>query len=187
MDTKKKILYFDMDNVLVDFPSGIECLSEKTRCEYEGRFDEVPGIFGLMKPVPGAVEAVQILSQHFDCYILSTAPWKNPSAWTDKAEWVHRYFGSDRDSPFYKRLIISHHKDLNKGDYLIDDRTKNGAGEFEGELIRFGSEKFPDWKTVVHYLMSETGETDISQTMANIHPVYQQAINSNTIIKKIRL
>ncbi|MDR2556874.1 MAG: hypothetical protein LBC49_04090, partial [Bacteroidales bacterium] len=57
---------------------------------------------------------------------------------------------------FYKRLIISHHKNLNRGDYLIDDRTRNGAGEFEGELIQFGSERFPDWKTVIHYLMRET-------------------------------
>ena len=43
-------------------------------------------------------------------------------------------------------------KNLNKGDFLIDDRTKNGAGEFEGELILFGSEKFPDWKRVCEYL-----------------------------------
>lgn len=66
---------------------------------------------------------------------------------------VHRYFGNGNDSLFYKRLIISHHKDLNMGDYLIGDRTKNGAGEFRGELIQFGSEKFPDWATVTEYLM----------------------------------
>ncbi|MDR0394712.1 MAG: hypothetical protein LBH77_06095 [Tannerella sp.] len=29
---------------------------------------------------------------------------------------------------------------LNKGDFLINDRIKNGAGAFERELIRFGSE-----------------------------------------------
>ena len=38
------------------------------------------------------------------------------------------------------------------GDYLIDDRTKNGAGEFSGELIQFGTNKFPDWNTVLKYL-----------------------------------
>lgn len=46
----KKILYVDMDNVLVNFQSGIDRLSEETRFEFEGRFDEVPGIFGLMDP-----------------------------------------------------------------------------------------------------------------------------------------
>ena len=33
-----------MDNVLVDFPSGIAALSEQDQQAYEGRFDEVPGI-----------------------------------------------------------------------------------------------------------------------------------------------
>ena len=48
-----------------------------------------------------------------------------------------------------KQLIISPHKGLNKGHYLIDDRS-NGQGqdEFEGLLIQFGSEAFPDWQTV---------------------------------------
>ena len=151
----RKILYFDMDNVLVDFSSGIARLSEDTKREYEGRLDEVPKIFSLMKPIEGAVEAVKLLSEYFDCYILSTAPWLNPSAWTDKAEWVHKYFGIEKDSPFYKRLVISHHKNLNRGDFLIDDRTKNGAGEFEGELIRFGSEQFPNWNTVIDYLITK--------------------------------
>jgi hypothetical protein len=36
----KKILYVDMDNVLVDFPSGIAKLSKEKIHEYEGRFDE---------------------------------------------------------------------------------------------------------------------------------------------------
>jgi 5'(3')-deoxyribonucleotidase len=149
---QKKILYFDMDNVLVNFQSGIDRLSEQTKREYEGRLDEVPGIFSLMEPMPYAVESVKFLAEYFDVYILSTAPWKNPSAWTDKANWVHKYFGVEKDSPFYKRLIISHHKNLNRGDFLIDDRTKNGAGEFQGELIQFGSERFPDWKAVTEYL-----------------------------------
>ena len=141
-----------MDNVLVDFQSGINRLSEETQKEYKGRLDEVTGIFSLMDPMPGAVEAVKLLSQYFDVYILSTAPWKNTSAWSDKAAWVQKYFGDDKESSFYKRLIISHHKNLNKGDFLIDDRTKNGAGEFEGELMLFGSEKFPNWETVTDYL-----------------------------------
>ena len=54
---------------------------------------------------------------------------------------------------FYKRQIFSHHKNLNRGDFLIDDREKNGAKDFRGELIRFGSERFPDWNTVTEYLL----------------------------------
>ena len=148
---KKKILYFDMDNVLVDFSTGIAREDAATLKTYEGRLDEVPGIFSLMHPMPGAIEAFQQLSEVYDAYILSTSPWENPSAWMDKLIWVKKYLGK----PAYKRLILSHHKDLNKGDFLIDDRRKNGAAEFEGELIEFGSERFPDWKSVVDYLMEK--------------------------------
>ena len=42
-------------------------------------------------------------------------------------------------------------KNLNKGDFLIDDRIANGAGDVKGELIRFGSEKFPNWDSVINY------------------------------------
>ena len=70
----KKRLYFDMDNVLVDFQSGLDKIDEKTKQEYEGRFDEIPGIFGLMEPMDGAVEAVHKLSEKYDVFILSTAP-----------------------------------------------------------------------------------------------------------------
>lgn len=147
--TKRKIVYVDMDDVLVDFDSAVKLQPQEVLAQYKGRYDEIPGIFGLMQPMKGAIEAIDKLKEHFDMYILSTAPWNNPSAWKDKVLWVEKYFGE----VFYKRLILSHHKDLCKGDYLIDDRTKNGAGEFEGELIRFGSNEFPDWERVVEYLM----------------------------------
>jgi 5'(3')-deoxyribonucleotidase len=80
--------------------------------------------------------------------VLSTAPWDNPSAWTDNLLWIKQYLGSSA----YKRLILSHHKNLNYGYYLIDDRTKNGADRFAGERIHFGTASFPDWKAVMNYL-----------------------------------
>jgi 5'(3')-deoxyribonucleotidase len=148
-----KILYFDMDNVLVDFKSGIARLSEESRKKYDGAFDDAPGIFSLMEPMPGAIEAVKTLAQHFEVYILSTAPWRNPSAWSDKLEWVKKYFGAEEGAIFHKRLILTHHKDLNIGDFLVDDRTKHGAGQFSGKLIHFGSPDFPDWQRVLEYLL----------------------------------
>lgn len=146
-----KKLFFDMDGVLVDFQSGIDKLSDETKQEYEGRLDEVPGIFSLMDPMPGAIEAVHELSKYYDMYILSTAPWKNLTAWSDKIEWLTKHFGD----LFKKRVILTHCKHLCDGDYLVDDRAKNGASEFPGEWVQFGSERYPDWEEVTRYLISE--------------------------------
>ena len=146
-----KKLFFDMDGVLVDFQSGIDKLSDETKQEYEGRLDEVPGIFSLMDPMPGAIEAVHELSKYYDMYILSTAPWKNLTAWSDKIEWLTKHFGD----LFKKRVILTHCKHLCDGDYLVDDRAKNGASEFLGEWVQFGSERYPDWEEVTRYLISE--------------------------------
>ncbi len=148
MSSSKKILYIDMDNVLVDFPSAFPKIDADTIKQYDGVLDEVPGIFSLMTPVEGAIEAFNLLAEKYDTYILSTAPWNNPTAWSDKLLWVKKYLGEAA----YKRLILSHHKNLNNGHYLIDDREKNGAINFGGELIRFTSAKFPTWKEVVDYL-----------------------------------
>ena len=150
MENKKRV-FVDMDNVLVNFQSGIDQQSPDVLKEYEGRFDEIPGIFGLMEPMQGAIEAMHTLRPHFDLFILSTAPWKNPSAWSDKVKWVTRYL----DDIFHKRMVITHRKDLCQGDYLIDDRGKNGTSEFVGEWIEFGSDRFPDWESVVKYLMGK--------------------------------
>ena len=150
----KKILYIDMDNVLVDFPSGIARIDSSLRKEYEERLDEVPGIFSLMEPMPGAIKAFKELSEIYDTYILSTAPWENPSAWSDKLLWVKKHIGEKA----YKRLILSHHKNLNDGAFLVDDRLKHGVDKFKGEHIHFGTLQFPDWKTVLDYLTEKCGE-----------------------------
>jgi len=145
---KKKILYVDMDNVLVDFQSGIDQIDQTTLEKYADKYDEIPGIFGKMKPMEEAVDSYTELSKIFDTYILSTSPWENETAMIDKLRWVKKYLGKVA----YKRLILSHHKNLNKGDFLIDDRDKNGVKLFAGEHIHFGKGKFPDWASVVEYL-----------------------------------
>lgn len=144
----RKILYLDMDNVLVDFPSAFPRIDCGQLEKYKGNEDEIPGIFGLMDPIPGAIESYRELASLFDTYILSTSPWNNPSAFADKLAWVKKHVPDIA----YKRLILSHHKNLNRGDFLVDDRLNNGADRFAGELILFASEEFPDWSVVLPYL-----------------------------------
>ena len=149
---EKKRLYFDMDGVLVNFQSGIDRLGDDVKQEFEGRLDEVPGIFALMEPMEGAIDAVHKLKEYYDVYILSTAPWGNPSAWSDKLLWVKKYLGD----VFYKRVVITHCKHLlncGNGEMLIDDREKNGATEFAERHIHFGSERFPNWESVLEHLL----------------------------------
>ena len=147
----KRTLYVDMDNVLVDFPSAVALLDDDVKGAYQDRLDKVPGLFAMMAPMPGAIESYARLATHFDTYVLSTAPWENPSAWIDKLHWIKKYLGAHA----YKRLILTHHKNLNMGDFLIDDRTKNGVDKFTGEHIHFGTDRFPDWSTVESYLMGK--------------------------------
>lgn len=165
---KKTILYFDMDNVLVDFKSGLNRVPEHVKAKYlddgtenhKPHYDDIPGLFALMDPMPGAIEAVKRLAGKYDVYILSTAPWGNPSAWIDKLLWVKKHFDGphgEKDNVFYKRLILSHHKNLCRQEraYLIDDREGHGASDFGDHWIQFGSDRFPNWEAVLSYLDKE--------------------------------
>lgn len=149
----KPIVYIDMDGVLVDFDSALPKIPASIRARYIGQNDNIPGIFSLMEPMPGALAAIEQLKTRYNLYILSSVPWENPTALPDKMAWIRRYFGDGKDSLFYKKVIFSSAKNLNRGSILIDDRTKNGADEFQGRLIQFGTSKFPDWKSVLDELM----------------------------------
>jgi len=137
----KKILYIDMDGVVADYLDP-EHNSKFKDYKEEGFFRGLPGISGYQ-------EALIALDNKFDVFFLTTAPWSSPAAWREKREWVEDKFG-DR---FKKKIVMTHRKDLVVGDYLIDDRTANGAKDFPGEFIHFGTKKFPDWAKVLKYLL----------------------------------
>lgn len=141
----KKIIYIDLDNTLADYLSEVKARNVSPE---EGK--RIKGFFRSLKPMPGAIESYNLLAAHFDVYILSTAPWSTPTSLTEKVEWVKEYLPSA-----YKNVIFSHHKELNIGDYLIDDSTKNGAGEFKGKHIQIGSPEFPDWPSVVAFILKK--------------------------------
>jgi len=147
-ESKKKIIFIDMDGVIVDFVKGMR----KHPGYIEGMEDpdELPGVFDNLEPIENAIESVNLLLENsrFDVYIASAAPWNNVGALPAKRLWIEKYFGEK----FKKRLILTHQKQLLIGDYLIDDRKKNGAGEFRGEHIHFGKNGFENWEKVTKYL-----------------------------------
>ena len=93
-----------------------------------------------------------MIEKKYDTYILTAAPWGNPTAASDKIEWVKKYL----PEVAYKRVIISHNKNLCSGNYLIDDNTRNGVSDFKGEHIHYGTPQFPDWKAVTQYLIKKS-------------------------------
>lgn len=145
-----KIIYIDLDGVLADFEKGRinHPLSKQT--PYIGRPDKLPGIYENLEPINGSVDSVNKLLEdsRYDIYFLSTAPWDNPEAWMHKRLWIVKFFNENK---IKKKLILCHHKQLMIGDYLIDDRRFNGASEFLGEWIHFGSDEFPDWRSILKY------------------------------------
>ena len=132
-----------MDGVLADYNGKANYKDNPEK--------EATGFFAELEPIEGAVDAFKKLSEHYDCYILTTAPWSSPIAASEKRIWVENHLGDYG----FKRLMTSHHKHLHIGDYLIDDRTVNGAGEFTGKHIHFGTEEFPDWNAVLIYFGRE--------------------------------
>ena len=158
--SKKKVLYIDMDGVVADFWKAIQINQPKiddknffpTYADQEKEVDAIcdrnPHIFKYLPPIKGAIEATKPLFKKFDVYFLSTPMWDIPESYTDKRLWLEKYYGDLAK----KRLILTNRKDLAIGDILIDDRLKNGAKEFQGLHIHFGTKKFPDWESVTKYL-----------------------------------
>lgn len=157
---KKKILYLDMDGVVADFEKGIGELAPELKNfavfddqeELSAKIDKIcfanPDIYHDLPPIKGAVEAVNELVDMYQVFFLSTAMWDLPQSFTGKRIWIASHF----QNVGRKRLILSHRKDLLLGDFLVDDRLKNGAAEFTGEHIHFGTKEFPDWKVTLEYL-----------------------------------
>lgn len=147
----KKLLYIDLDGVIADFISAMHSHPLREIPPYDEHPDTIPNIFRNLNPLPNSIQAVNTLlnSDKYEIYFLSTAPWNNPSAWTDKRLWLEEQFGD----VINRKLILTHRKDLMKGDILIDDRPNNGADKFQGEWIQFGSDKFPNWNEILNYLL----------------------------------
>lgn len=143
----KPIVYVDMDGVLCNFyKAAKQALIENPNQKYP---QSQWGFFLKLEEIEGAIESFRKLQEKYDVWILTRPSFKNVNCYTEKAQWVWDHLGYD----VLEKTIMSPDKSLLKGDYLIDDQGNAGQGNFEGEWIHFKSEKFPDWKSVIDYLL----------------------------------
>lgn len=145
---KKKILYLDMDWVLADFEKKKKILIKAWFDKYF-HFSHIPNFFKDLEPINWAIEAFDELYEFFDIYILSSPSWENSSSWSDKVNWIKKYFWKKAE----KKLILSHRKDLNIWDFLVDDRIANWSDNFSWKFIHFWQEWFENWEKVKNFLL----------------------------------
>lgn len=157
---EKRILYLDIDGVLANFDKAMEVLcpdinTQEMRKNHDLRTKRVlelcqcnPTVFEELEPIEGALEAVDKLFHLYEMYFLSTPMWYLPASFMGKRLWIENHFGEKA----VRRLILTHRKDLCIGDYLVDDRTLNGAAKFKGLHIHFGTPEFPDWEKTLTFL-----------------------------------
>ena len=93
----KKIVYIDMDGVLVDLGSEMNKWFENHPHlveKFKNCPDHIPGIFRNPPPIEGAIEAVKKLAESgkYELFIATSAPWGNPQSLTDKRYWIENHF-----------------------------------------------------------------------------------------------
>jgi len=149
----KKTLLVDLDGTVAEFDFSAGEYSKKLGVSLEEfkekkLYREIKGFYLGLGLIPGAKEAIMELNKHYDIIFVSAPSWGNIHCFTEKRIWMENNFGEWAE----KKMDLSFHKGHYIGHYLVDDRTKYGAGEFIGEHIMFGNDKFPDWNYVLKYL-----------------------------------
>lgn len=151
------ILYVDMDGVVANLHKKVSEIEPSLRWQTDFDDDlfnkicnDFPDIFEHLEPIDGAIDSLERLSLKYEIFFLSTPMWDLPESFKSKRLWIEKHF------PLlgYKKLILTHRKDLNIGHFLVDDRTANGAEKFNGKHIQFGTRRFLNWDVVEKYLMS---------------------------------
>jgi 5'-nucleotidase len=98
-----------------------------------------PGMFANPLPIPGAVEAVSFLSEHFNIRFCSK-PFSGyvdgDHGWSEKVTWIRKHFGKE----WVDRIILTRDKTLIHGAILIDDMP-----EISGDNID------PPWQHLLFY------------------------------------
>ena len=139
-----KRIYIDMDGVLCNYKlQFLKWLEANPKIPYP---QTQYGFYLSLPEIEESIASLYELEKHYDVWILTRPSWQNPLCYTEKRVWVEEHFTKE----FCKKLIICYDKSLLIGDYLIDD---NYYEDFEGTSLLFGSDEFPDWKSILAKLV----------------------------------
>lgn len=149
----RKTIAIDMDGVLADVEIhfiewyereyGIRISRESMTGKTEAdsfpdktavrRFVLSPGFFRTVPLMPGAVDAVRILMDSHEVYIVSAA-MEFPQSLSEKYDWLREHF------PFisWKNIVFCGDKSIINTDYLIDDHCRN-LDKCKGKAIMFSA------------------------------------------------
>jgi len=144
-----KTLLIDMDEVLVDFVGSPRL--KNWGGEYAPIQMYEKGFFKELKPIPGAIDAINSLisSNFYDIYICTQPVARSPHSYSEKIEWIAKYIPDLID-----KVIMTQNKNIIKGDILIDDNQK--WANFGGKFIHFVPELTPkrQWKDITKQLLT---------------------------------
>lgn len=142
------IVHIDMDGVICNYKGAHAAMKKLVpSLKYPQRGIE---FWTSLKPLEGAIEAVNKLREVHDVYILTGPSTHNPASYSGKRIWIENHFDMDLAT----RLILCNYKGLLRGNVLIDDNsTGKGQEKFEGGVMLFGADQFPTWKEVLEVLL----------------------------------
>ncbi len=175
MTATKKRLIVDMDGVIADVYSQFLHMEEKEfgtrqplenlvgKKEHEAfpnchKYVTSDGFFSTAPLIEGAVEALQILNENYQLFIVSAA-MEFPKSLPEKYQWLQQHL------PFlsWHQFVFCGSKTVVQGDIMVDDHFKN-LDYFTGQRLLFtqphntgqderGHTRVGTWKEILAILM----------------------------------
>ena len=168
---KRKVILFDLDNVIVDWESAFFTkfphLERSKRLNGWDIYDCFPDenldimndnhFYLNMHPKPGALEMLDIVARlhQYEIFIVSSPARKCHQSASDKLTWILNNLGS----AWVERTILTFDKTRVIGDFLVDDKP-NITGSIESptwKQIVFGAvynQSRVSWDNLIYHLMS---------------------------------
>lgn len=102
-------------------------------------------------PTSSMHKAYETLLEHYQVYIVATAPNYDVEETGRIRTWVEEYL----NAPAYNHLIFTSRKNLLYGDYFIDPEPDEN---FLGTNLQYGSDEFKTWDEIITYFSRLGGQ-----------------------------